>query len=164
MQLVCNLPDRLQNETDYLNNVFSKNNYNADFVRQNTPSNADLNTQTNLNFGPVMMLYWTSEVPLKLSLVYYNLTTYAHALHTNQWPLYDNCQQKCQGQRQARGQTGSSIQDKIDAVTDRPLTLVRPSETSAHNWLNTNEWQKIVKKTSCSFWAEDIREMYQKVW
>lgn len=71
---------------------------------------------------------------------------------------------KCQGQRQARGQTESSIQGKIDAVTGRPLTLVRPSETSAHNWLNTNEWQKIVKKTSCSFWAEDIREMYQKVW
>ena len=47
----------------------------------------------NFNFGPVMMLYWTSEVPLKLSLVYYNLTTYAHTLHTNQWPLYDNCQQ-----------------------------------------------------------------------
>ena len=28
-----------------------------DFVRQNTPSNADPNTQTNFNFGPVMMLY-----------------------------------------------------------------------------------------------------------
>ena len=46
----------------------------------------------NFNFGPVMMLYWTSEVPLKLSLVCYNLTMYVHALHTNQWPLYDNCQ------------------------------------------------------------------------
>ena len=32
--------------TDYLNNVFSKNNYNTDFVRRNTHSNTDPNTQT----------------------------------------------------------------------------------------------------------------------
>ena len=30
-QLVCDSPDSLQDETDYLNNVFSKNNYNTDF-------------------------------------------------------------------------------------------------------------------------------------
>ena len=36
-QLVCDSPDSLQDETDYLNNVFSKNNYNTDFVRRNTP-------------------------------------------------------------------------------------------------------------------------------
>ena len=45
-QLVCDSPDNLQDETDYLN-VFSKNNYNTDFVRQNTHSNTDSNTQTN---------------------------------------------------------------------------------------------------------------------
>ena len=39
--------DSLQDETDYLNNVFSKNNYNTDFVRRNTHSNSDSNTQTN---------------------------------------------------------------------------------------------------------------------
>ena len=50
-QLVCDSPDSLQDETDYLNNVFSKNNYNTDFVRRNTYSNTDSNTQTN--FGPV---------------------------------------------------------------------------------------------------------------
>ena len=44
-------PDSLQDETDYLNNVFSKNNYNTDFVRRNTHSNTDSNTQTNS--GPV---------------------------------------------------------------------------------------------------------------
>ena len=47
-------PDSLQDETDYLNNVFSKNNYNTNFVRQNTHSNTDSNTQTNINSGPVM--------------------------------------------------------------------------------------------------------------
>ena len=43
----------LQDETDYLNNLFSKNNYNTDFVRRNTHSNTDSNTQTNVNSGPV---------------------------------------------------------------------------------------------------------------
>ena len=50
-QLVCDSPYSLQDETDYLNNVFSKNNYNTDFVRRNTHSNTDSNTQTNS--GPV---------------------------------------------------------------------------------------------------------------
>ena len=50
-QLVCDSPDSLQDETDYLNNVFSKNNYNTDFVRQNTHNNTDSHTQTNS--GPV---------------------------------------------------------------------------------------------------------------
>ena len=42
-----------KNETDYLNNVFSKNNYNVDFVRRNAHSKADSNTLTNVNSGPV---------------------------------------------------------------------------------------------------------------
>ena len=46
-QLVCDSPESLQDETHYLNNVFSKNNYNTDFVRRNTHSNTDSNTQTN---------------------------------------------------------------------------------------------------------------------
>ena len=50
-QLVCDSPDSLQDETDYLNNVFSKNNYNTDFVRRNSHSNTDSNTHTNS--GPV---------------------------------------------------------------------------------------------------------------
>ena len=49
--LVCDSSDSLQDETDYLNNVFSKNNYITDFVRRNTHSNTDSNTQTNS--GPV---------------------------------------------------------------------------------------------------------------
>ena len=43
-QLVCDSPDNLEDKTDYLNNVFSKNNYNTDFVRRNTHSNNDSNT------------------------------------------------------------------------------------------------------------------------
>ena len=36
-----------------LKKVFSKNNYNADFVRRNTHSKADSNTQTKVNTGPI---------------------------------------------------------------------------------------------------------------
>ena len=52
-QLVCDSPDSLQDETDYLNNVFSKNNYNTDFVRRNTHSNTYSNTQPNVHSGSV---------------------------------------------------------------------------------------------------------------
>ena len=50
-QLVCDSPDSLQDETDDLKNVFSKKNYNTDFVRRNTHSNTDSNTQSNVNSG-----------------------------------------------------------------------------------------------------------------
>ena len=67
-QLVCDSPDSLQDETDYLNNVFSKNNYNTDFVRRNTHSNTDSNTQTNVNFGPVT----TVTLPYIIVIVNYH--------------------------------------------------------------------------------------------
>ena len=44
---------------DYVNNVFTKNNYNTDFVRPNTHSNTDSNTQTNS--GPLT----TATIPYK---------------------------------------------------------------------------------------------------
>ena len=80
LHVVCDSTDSLQYETDYLNNVFSKNNYNTYFVRRNTLSNTD--AQTNINSGPVT----TATIPYIRSTsetitVYYNLTIYA--LHTN---------------------------------------------------------------------------------
>ena len=51
-QLVCDSTDSLADETNYLNNVFSKNNYNADFVRRNTYKPAEHNA-TNANPTPV---------------------------------------------------------------------------------------------------------------
>ena len=60
VQLVCDSPDCLQDESDYLNNVFSKKNYSTDFiVRQNTHSNSNSNTQTNVNSG----LVTTATIP-----------------------------------------------------------------------------------------------------
>ena len=51
-QLVCDSTDSLTDETNYLNNVFSKNNYNADFVRRNTYKPAEHNA-TNADPTPV---------------------------------------------------------------------------------------------------------------
>ena len=81
VHVVCDSADSLQYETDYLNNVFSKNNYNTDFVRWNTLSNTDV--QTNVNSAPftTATIPYISQAPLKLSHVYYNLTIYV--LHAN---------------------------------------------------------------------------------
>ena len=50
-QLVCDSTDSLTDETNYLN-IFRKNNYNADFIRQNTYKPAEHNG-TNANPTPV---------------------------------------------------------------------------------------------------------------
>ena len=91
MQVVCNSPDSLQDETDYLNNVFSKNNYNTDFVRLNTNSNTDSNTQTNS--GPVTTatipyIRGTSETIARI-LQPYSIRV-AHKPITTLWRLLTN--------------------------------------------------------------------------
>ena len=45
-QLVCNTPDSLSDENKYLDRVFNKNNYNADFIKRNTHRATDT-TETN---------------------------------------------------------------------------------------------------------------------
>ena len=92
-QLVCDSPDSLQDETDYLNNVFSKNNYNTDFVRWNTHSNTESNTQTNVNPGPVTTATIThsrstSETIARI-LQPYNICV-EHKLITTLWRLLTN--------------------------------------------------------------------------
>ena len=82
-QLVCDSPDSLQDETDYLN-VFSKNNYNTDFVRRNTHSNTDSNTQTNscpVTTATIPYIRGTSETiarilqPYNIRVAYKQITT-----------------------------------------------------------------------------------------
>ena len=51
-QLVCDSTDSLTDETNYVNNVFRKKNYNADFIRRNTYKPAEHNG-TNANPAPV---------------------------------------------------------------------------------------------------------------
>ena len=62
-QLVCNTPDSLSDENKYLDRVFDKNNYDADFIRCNTHRATDI-TETNKDY-------------LSLSRGSYNLTTFA---------------------------------------------------------------------------------------
>ena len=111
-QLVYESPDSLQDKTDYLNNIFSKNNYNTDFVRRNTHSNTDSNTRTNS--GPVTTatipyIRSTSET-IARTLQPYNVRV-AHKPIINH---FTTTAYLCQGQRQTGGQTGSSnIQDQM---------------------------------------------------
>ena len=94
-QLVCDSPDSLQDETDYLNNVFSKNNYNTDFVRRNTHSDIDSNPRPTSTVALLRQrLYRTSEAPLKLSHVYYNLIRVAHKPITTLRRLLANVKDK----------------------------------------------------------------------
>ena len=46
-QLVCDSPDSLAHEKNYLDNVFNKNNYNKDFVRRNTCKNTEPKVTNN---------------------------------------------------------------------------------------------------------------------
>ena len=109
-QLVCDSPDSLQDETDYLNNVFSKNNYKTDFVRRNTHGNTDSNTQTNS--GPVTTatipyIRGTSETIARI-LQPYNIRV-AHKLITTLRRLLTNVKDK----DKPEDRQGSSIQDQM---------------------------------------------------
>ena len=143
-QLVCDSPDSLQGETDYLNNVFSKNNYNTDCVRRNTHSNTDSNTQTKVNSGSVT----TATLPYirgtsELLHVYYKLTIYV--LHINPWPLYDVC--LLMSRTKTNRRTDREQYTRSNAATARLLTLVKPAETLARDWPNTNERRGMVMST-----------------
>ena len=88
--------------------------YNMDFVRRNTHSNTDSNTQTNS--GPV---------PLKLLHVYYNLYNIrvAHkAITTLRWPL-TNVKDKDKAEERQQG----AVYKMANAATARLLTLVKPA-------------------------------------
>ena len=46
-QLICDSPNALQDENDYFQRVFHKNNYNSDFIKLNTYKNTDEHNETN---------------------------------------------------------------------------------------------------------------------
>ena len=97
-QLVCDSPDSLTDETKYFYNVFSKNNYNPDFVQRNFYKNNEPNTTnaktktTNLTRRTqnlsLQRQYLTSKALLRLLYQSYNLTT-AVSLQNRSLP-YDN--------------------------------------------------------------------------
>jgi len=74
-QLVCDTPNSLRDENKYLERVFQKNNYNADFIKRNIyrPSEAD---ETNKTLHLLLQwLYLTLRAPLKPSHRSYSPTT-----------------------------------------------------------------------------------------
>ena len=126
-----------------LKTVFCKNNYNADFIRRNTHSNTDSNTQTTTSALALLRqrLYRTSEAPLKLSHVQYNLTIYVfHTLRRLLTNLKDT-------KDKPEDRQGADEYARSNAATARPLTLVKPAEILARDWLNTNERQEMVTTT-----------------
>ena len=58
-QLVCDTPDSLRDENKYLERVFNKNNYNADFIRRNIhrPTEADATNQNPTHVTTVPIPY-----------------------------------------------------------------------------------------------------------
>ena len=104
---VCDSLDSLQDETDYLSNVFSENNYNTDFVRRRTHNNTDSNTQTLLRqrLKSIPYIRGISKTIARTLLQYTCCTQTDNHFKTTTY--------KCQGQRQTGGQTGSSIQDQM---------------------------------------------------
>ena len=46
-QLICDSPNALQDENDYLQRVFHKNNCSSDFIKLNTYKNTDERNETN---------------------------------------------------------------------------------------------------------------------
>ena len=140
---VCDSPDCLQDETNYLNNVFSKNNYNKDFVRRNTHSNTDSNTQTNS--GPVTTatiphIRGTSETIARI-LQSYNIRV-AHRPITTLRRLVLKSRTTTNRRTDREQYTRSNA-----AATARLLTLVKPAETLARDWPNTNELRRMVTST-----------------
>ena len=136
-QLVCDSPDTLQDETDYLNNVFSKNNYSTDYVRRNTRSNTDSNTQTNVNSvrhsrcrnttANILYIRGTSETVARI-LQSYNMRV-AHKPITTLRRLRTNIMSRTKTNRR----TDREQYTRSNAATAGLLTLVKPTETLARD-------------------------------
>ena len=123
-QLVCDSTDSLTNETNYLNSVFSKNNYNADFVQQNTYKPTEHNA-TNANPTPVTTatipyIKGTSKTIARI-LQPYNIRV-AHKPITTLRQLLTNVKDKDEPNDRQEQYTRSN------AAAARPLILVRPAE------------------------------------
>ena len=71
-QLICNLPDALRNENEYLQHVFRKNNYNSDFIKLNTYKDHEINETSNPTTTTATASYvrGTSQIISRISRLY----------------------------------------------------------------------------------------------
>ena len=94
---VCNSHDSLADEHNYLDNVFSKNNYNCDFVTRNTYRTEPNETNTNLTPTTTVTIPYikgTSEIIARI-LQPYNIRV-AHRPITTLRKLLTNVKDKDQ--------------------------------------------------------------------
>ena len=87
-QLICDSPNALRNENDYLQRVFHKNNYKPDFVKLDTYKNNEFNETNNLTTVTATIPYikGTSEIISRILRPYnirvaqtrHNFTTYTN--------------------------------------------------------------------------------------
>ena len=192
LHVVYDSPDGLEDETDYLNNVFSKNNHNTDFVRRNTLSNWLTLRPTSTLALLQQRLYPTSEAPLKLSQVYYNLT--AHKLITTLRQLLTNVKDKdkledrqgtvnkikcCYGQATYISETGRNLGTQLTEHKQ----VTRNSDVNSHiaehhlptkhqiDWdsatcikCSKDYWQRLTLKS----WFTNLKQMHDankvKIW
>ena len=122
--LVCNSHDSLADERKYLDNVFSKNNYNCDFVTRNTYRTEP--NETNTNFTPtttvtIPYIKGTSEIIARI-LQPYNIRV-AHRPITTLRKLLTNVKDKDQPR------TDKEQFIRSNAATARPLISGRNLNT-----------------------------------
>ena len=77
-QLVCNTTDSLSDENKYLDRVFSKNNYNEDFIKRNT-YRPTTTTEANANTTPTT----TATIPYVKAYLRTSRASYNHSKSTS---------------------------------------------------------------------------------
>ena len=77
-QLRCNTTDSLSDENKYLDHVFSKNNYNEDFIKRNT-YRPTTTTEANANTTPTT----TATIPYVKAYLRTSRTSYNHSISTS---------------------------------------------------------------------------------
>ena len=136
-------PDSLRDENRYLERVFHKNNYNADFIRRNIyrPSEADATNRnpTPLTTVTIPYIKGTSETISRI-LQPYNIrvTQKLQLRYDNYWPTWKTGTNLTTGREQST---------KSNAPTARLPILVRLIETLRRDWLNTNEPREMMMPT-----------------
>ena len=137
-QLVCDTPDSLRDENKYLERVFMKNNYNADFIRRNIyrPTNADATNQNLTHVTTVTIPYikGTSETISRI-LQPYNICV-AHKPTTTLRHLLTNVKDRDEP---------NNTQGAVYKIKCSDCQASYIGET--RDWLNTNEPREMVMPT-----------------
>ena len=152
-QLVCNTTDSLSDKNKYLDRVFSKNNYNEDFIQRNT-HRPTTTTEANDNATPTT----TITIPY-IKGISENISRILQPFNslTNLLPHYVSYWLTSKTNR------GTDREQCIGSIarTVTPPTSVRLAEISQLDWLNTNERQGRVMSTITLLKCETYETHYR---